>query len=232
MLINRLLIACAIVATFTAIGSASIIPPGDPDIILDVGGASDPLSTNVTFAPTNGAGVFDYYNPTGFIISQVIFQVNIAKNLTSDTIANDFNCATGFFLNCSFGYVPGTGTMTIDFFGVNPDNGASGSRAGLKEGIPPILPTCYPSPQSPDQQDTPGCLGQGHFTITIGGWANSVSPGLFDPNNGPDFTVTGFATTPEPGSAVLFGSILLIGISFRALRSRRRVPVPIQRFRA
>src|SRR5579863_761898 len=80
MSVNRLLLLVAILLASTVVASASIIPrPGDPDIIIDAGGLSDPLTTGTIFP--GGTGTFDYYNPFSVFITGLTFEIMIAPNL-------------------------------------------------------------------------------------------------------------------------------------------------------
>ncbi len=199
----------ALILTFAALGSASIIPkPGDPDIVVDAGGLSQPLTAGTNFP--GGTGSFDYYNPFALPIISLTFEIDIAKNLdfSDPSVSSLFNCSSDSFSTCGFNYTAPSGVLDILFSGA--------------PGIPPLLPGCLADPDGflPSGVD---CTSQGHFHIDITGWDNTDSPGLFDANNpNPGFGVVEVDLTPEPSTSVLIGSMLLAGV---ALLRRRAASV-------
>ncbi len=200
---SRLLIASTILATCCFVGSASTIP-NDPDIVLDAGGDASPLTTGTNFIPdASGGGTFDYFNPYAYTITALTFQVGLAQGLSQNTITQDFNCASGFFQTCNFSYDSGTGLLDIDF--ATTLNNPTGAGIGQMRGIPPLCAT----------NTNVQCSITGFFEITIEGWSGTASPGLF-PNDGPaSFDVVDVSVAPEPSSAILFGSVLLLAVVFR-----------------
>jgi hypothetical protein len=216
MFAGRLLIGSVILATCSIVGSAGIIPPTDPDIILDAGGDAMPLTTGTNFVPdADGGGTFDYFNPFQFTIVALTFHVSLLPGLGPDVISSDFNCSSGFFETCNFTYTSQSGLLTIDF--ATDHGNPVGAGIGQMAGIPPL---CQSS-------DNPQCDITGFFEITIDGWSDSASPGLFNcPTPGaagctPTFTTTDVVLTPEPSEGILFASVLLIGAAFTALGRRR-----------
>ncbi len=222
-------------AAIASVAGASIIKDPDPEMGLDSGSLSDPISTSTIFRPTNGGGVFGFFNSSDSLITALIFRTTILPGLTQQQIAGVFNCNDAntealpnpFFLDCSVSYTQ-DGTLRIDFFGVNPPtpNPFGGDLVGLHEGIPPILPGCRDTP------DAPGCTDVGHFRITLndgfvttganGGWAPDKTPGVFTAD-GPTFGVAeiDLAGAPEPATVVLSFSALLGLAGFGRLRKRR-----------
>jgi hypothetical protein len=198
---SRLLIATSILASCCLVGSASTIP-NDPDIVLDAGGDASPLTTGTNFIPdANGGGTFDYFNPYAFPITALTFEVTLVQGLPQSTISSDFNCSSGFFQTCSFNYDSPSGVLDIDFF--TALNNPTGTGVGQERGIPPLCTT----------NSNVQCGITGFFEITIDGWSNTASPGLF--NGTPTFDVIGVSVAPEPSSGILFGSVLLLAFLFR-----------------
>jgi hypothetical protein len=106
---------------------------GDIDPVASV--ESDNFSTAIsqfvttygsTFDPTANGGVLGLYNDTGGIITSLTLHTTIAQNLTSADIADSFTCNPSgdpFFLHCGFDYNSSNGSLTIEFYGVNPPDG-------------------------------------------------------------------------------------------------------------
>ena len=184
-----------------------------------------PVSGGFIIFPINGGGVFSYFNDTGFLITSLTFHATMFPGLDVDDVLAAVVCnatpenPNPFFLHCSVAYEPSTGELTIPFFGVNPPDldGVDG-EAGDQEGIG------SPPPQCSIRGFTDPRCGLGHFAITLndgfrvegdpdGGWDD---PLLF-PEGGPNFRVqVGF--TPEPGTFVLVGGLLLLAGSAKFLR--------------
>ncbi len=199
----------------------------DPSMGMEGGDLSDPITTNTVFAPTNGGGVFGFFNPLPVPIAAITFETLILPHLTFTDLSAVFSCndastkgtsSNPFFLHCGVDYAFDTGLLTISFYGTNPfdgDEDGSDDERGEWEGIPPLAPGC-----APPHQDDPGCRDVGHFLITLndgfsidpnnpsGGWQNTPGSTLFLPG-GPKFTPSQI-DTPEPASAVLLGIFLLL----------------------
>jgi hypothetical protein len=224
------LLTVSIAALVGCLGWAGTL--SDPSMGVKVGSLSDPFLEGGSMVPTNGGGVFGYYNPFSTFITSLEFDVTIKTGLNPVDVSKAFVCndantpgrnSNPFFLNCGVAYNQDSGLLVIGFFGVNPpdDEPPGDSEAGEQEGIPPLLPGCALTP------DGPGCTGVGHFLITLndnfairgipsGGWSVANSPDLFatDP-------VIRIAGVPEPSSgALLFAG--LAGLSFLAWKSARR----------
>jgi len=210
-------------------GTASADIIKDPDMAMDAGSFSSPLSQFTSFTPsqTTGGGILDLYNDTGHLLTSLSLTAYINTGLPQGLIASAFACSTGphpFFENCGITYDSVTGALTMSFFGVQPgdDDETSDAEIGEKEGIPALKPGCEMHP------DADGC-GQGHFGISFnngfsfegdtGGWVasdqvNYCPPGSQGPctttyalfNGPPGFEVT----TPEPAAIVLFSTVLLV----------------------
>lgn len=151
-------------------GSASmaLANPVDPDISIDDGCCSVPISLGAPLVLNgSGGGVSDFFNPFNFFIDQLVFQATVAPNLSVE----DFNCPTPtlFFTSCSVNYVSGTdtGTVTFRFFGTKTADSDGTPTAGdpneaaEQEGIPELLAGCTGF-------ETEGtCTTQGHFRISL-----------------------------------------------------------------
>ncbi len=235
MRVDGLLGGCILIAVLSAAASAS--PIKDPQMGLDSGSLSDPITLDTMFSPNgNGGGAFGYFNATGFFIRGLVFGTTILPGLTTDQLAGVFSCndqstpghPNPFFMNCFVNYTPSTGQLKIAFFGTFPEEvpGDPGDdEAGEHEGIPPTPPRCLDTP------DAPGCRQVGHFIVTLnnnytpspsgtGGWSTTATPGIFLPG-GPTFEVLEIDTAPEPGTAgMLCGA--LIGLAGLAYRRRKR----------
>ena len=241
MSLKHLLVRCGWLLVLSAAAArAGVI--SDPQMGVEAGDLSQPITTGVNFIPNSGGGVFGFYNGTGQIITELVFQTTILSglNLTQDQINGVFTCnapstsghPNPFFLDCSVGYVNLTGLLTISFYGVYPPDGdelptdpfPQANEVGEQEGIPPILPGCSSNP------DSDACRDVGHFLITLntdfavagasGGWSNTATPGIFTPS-GPTFTVAEVDAAPEPSPAILLAPALLclVGIARKARRA-------------
>ena len=205
---SRLSIVTTILAACCVVGSASTIP-NDPDIVLDAGGDASPLTTGTNFIPdASGGGTFDYFNPYAFAITALTFEVTLVTGLPQSTITNDFNCSSGFFQTCNFNYDSSSGLLDIDFF--TALNNPTGTGIGQMRGIPPLCPA----------NTNVQCAITGFFQITIDGWSNTASPGIF--NGTPSFDVVDVSVMPEPSTGLLFGSVLLLAWLFRRTVDRRK----------
>jgi len=206
-------------------GSASADLFSDPDMAMDAGSFSIPLSQFMGFTPnqTTGGGILDLFNDTGQTLTQFGLTTVIKTGLT--LAPTTFQCSIGpnpFFLNCAITYDPSTGSLTTLFSGVNPDdNDPLDAEIGEQEGIPALLPGC-----NTQNGDTPACAGQGHFAISfnneflfsgdIGGWSPSINPGLF--STAPTFQLA----TPEPSGIVLIATALVVIAGIRRISRRKR----------
>ena len=210
----------------------------DPAAGVESDNFSSPISKFVgQFDPTADNGVIGFYNDTGDIITSLSLHTTIATNLTTADISSSFSCNSGtadpFFLNCGFDYVSSTGSLTINFFGVNPSDGdefnGRDAEIGEHEGIPPVTPACLPNP------DAPGCQTVGHFAFVfndnfqqtgnlVDEWVptttSTANPNKLLFNGQPLFDAPGFTTAPEPSSLLLLGSAIfaLARLSRRRLR--------------
>jgi hypothetical protein len=225
-----------ILATVVA-ATAAARPIRDPQMGLDSGSLSDPISTSTVFVPdSNGGGAFGFYNNTGSFITELVFGTTILPGLTSQQLSGVFSCndqntpvhPNPFFLNCAIFYTPASGQLKIAFYGVRAnDNDPNDAEINEHEGIPPILARCQNTP------DAPGCRLVGHFIVTLndgygpsptgtGGWTTSATPGVFLAG-GPVFGVLEIDTAPEPGTAALaFAALIGLAAADRARRRRLR----------
>jgi hypothetical protein len=185
----------------------------DPEIDMDGGGASLPISTNIgTVQPSAGCPVvsgliqctFDFFNDTGSILASFTFQTTINTGL-SDAAAASFTChdGGGFFLHCGSVYTSATGNLRYDFTGVNAPEGDEGAGSGdteigEQEGIP---------------------LG-GHFIVTLRGWSRGATSGGEQLYTDLPHLNDSFTQSPEPAVAFTFGTglLLLAAIWRRAVR--------------
>lgn len=220
MRVGRLLSGIALLVAFTVVGAASVLP-GDPDIALDPGAASMPLLPGTNFAQNQPT---DYYNPFAATIVGLKFDLTMNTGLNCSNgldsldcgTAGSFHCQSGYFLTCGFTYNSGTGSMVIDFSGTIPQDGDPGdSEVNEMEGIPPLLPGCLATP------DSPRCGAVGHFNIDLTGWSQAESPLLF--TGTPTFRVAEIDLAPEPATEVLIGSVLLLAAGLVGMRRRRAV---------
>lgn len=200
---------------------------------------SDNFSTAIgafrgTIDPHANAGVYGFYNDTGSIITSLSLHTIINTGLTPDDINSSFTCNSGsanpFFQFCGFNYISDTGSLTINFFGVNPpdddESGAPDAEIGEQEGIPPVVGECLLHP------DSVGCNLVGHFAfvfnngfLTSGevtnGWivdaTSLANPKTLLFNGPPSFDAPQFTVAPEPGSLLLLGGGILAlgGLSLR-----------------
>ena len=203
----------------------------DPDMSMDAGSFSTPLSQFTSFmADANGGGILDLFNDTGQLLTSFGLTTYIIPGLNNSTgaVTGAFGCNSAgnptlpnpFFLSCGITYNASNGALTINFFGVNPWNGNPGNEIGEHQGIPSLAPGCNDS-----NADSPACAGQGHFSISLndnfsfitdsGGWSPTSNPNLFDST--PSFTLA----TPEPsGVLLLLTGVLAIGGIGKARRGR------------
>lgn len=165
----------------------------DPEILIDSGCCSIPISSGInTVQPTGDATVtYDFFNDTKNIITGFTFETTINTGLSSEAAAS-FTCADpgGFFLNCSTSYTQTTGNLLYVFSGVTPPTGDGGEDEGIFPG--------------------------GHFIITLQGWVpDAMSAGQMLYNNLPTLDNT-FTDTPEPAVALTLGTgLLLLAVIWR-----------------
>lgn len=211
MTIRKSLLGCVAFLAVAGIASADLL--SDPDMSMDAGSFSSPLSQFTGFVPPNGGGILDLYNDTGKLLTSFGLTTTVKTGLTQ-TQVNEFLCNTGpspFFLSCGISYNSATGALTISFSGVNPPDGdeSTSGEIGEQEGIPALKAGC-----TDQNADSNACKGQGHFAISfnnnfsfsgdVGGWSSTASPDLF--NAGPvEFTLA----APEPSALLLFATVLL-----------------------
>jgi hypothetical protein len=218
----------------------------DPSMGVERDAFSTAIFQGSNFVPTGGGGgVFGFYNAGTQNITALLFEVDIAPNLSPTLVQQSFSCNLGngnpFFMNCSVQYVPSIGLLGIGFWGTYPAPPPGTTdpldEVGLYYGIPPLLSGCAGTP------DAPGCTDVGHFAITLntnfamtggdGGWNNTNSPGLFTAS-GVTFVVSQISTdfgatpedltalyTPEPATFALMGGALL-GLGWLAKRQRKK----------
>src|SRR6186997_106407 len=131
---RRSLFLISLLAAISTAAWAGVIK--DPAMGVDVDSNSDPLSGGINFTPVNGGGVFSYFNDTGHLITELLFETFAAPNLPQQEVIDAFVCNASnnqnpFFLDCSVDYQPSDGKLTIDFFGINPpDNDGILGEAG------------------------------------------------------------------------------------------------------
>jgi hypothetical protein len=227
------------------ISSASADTIKDPAAGVEADNFSSAISTFVgTFSPTDNNGVIGFYNDTGSLIVSLSLHTTIAAMLTPADISSSFSCNSGtanpFFLNCGFLYDSSSGSLTVNFFGVNPPDGdeldGSDSEVGERQGIPPVPAPCLSTP------DLGNCIFVGHFAFVfndgfqkagnvVNEWVptttSTANPNTLLFNGPPRFDPPGFtiaapglsAALPEPGSFLLVGSAVFA----LARLSRRRV---------
>jgi hypothetical protein len=192
-------------ALFLAAAVAVTATPllNDPEITIDSGCCSIPISTGInTVQPTGAETVtYDFFNDTNNIVTGFRFATTINTGLSSQAAAS-FTCADpgGYFLNCTTTYTSSTGNLLYVFSGVNPadgDESGSDTEVGEQEGIPPA----------------------GHFIITLQGWIpDAMSAGQTLYSGTPVLDDT-FTQTPEPAVALTLGTGLLL---LAAIWRRRR----------
>jgi hypothetical protein len=192
---------------FTLLLASSFTVPAtplhDPEILIDTGGDSIPISTGINQAQPCGSApcIFDFFNDTGGILISFTFETMINPGLSSAAAAS-FTCAdpSGFFLSCSSHYDP-SGDLKYMFTGVLPEdqNETSGPDLGEHEGIPPGA----------------------DFIIEYEGWVRNQTVGNEQLYQGLPTMTNTFATTatPEPSAALTFATGLLL---LAALWNRRR----------
>jgi hypothetical protein len=232
---KRIVLGCFAVSLLAFSASADTMK--DPAAGVESDNFSSPISKFVgQFDPTANNGIMGFFNDTGAIITSLSLHTTIATNLTTADISSSFSCNSGaadpFFLNCGFDYVSSTGSLTINFFGVNPSDGdeltGRDAEIGEHEGIPPVTPACLPNPNAP------GCQTVGHFAFVfndnfqqtgnlVDEWVptttSTANPNKLLFNGPPLFDAPGFTTAPEPSSLILLGSAIFA----LARLSRRRI---------
>jgi len=216
---STLLVAAGVTATAT--------PVNDPEMEIDTGGFSTPISTTIGTAqpcdpgPLNLPCSYDFFNDTGSLLTSFTFETKINPGLSSEIITQNFTCVdpSGYFAaggspGCAVNYIPNAidplnpsagpfGDLKYVFSAVNPPDGDETSQSELGEGE--------------------GIPAGGHFMITFKGWkpdltvtVNNMIVPLY---SGEPMTDNSFQTVPEPAAA---GS-LLVGFMLLAAMWRRRV---------
>jgi hypothetical protein len=232
---KRLILGFITAALLASSASADIIK--DPAAGVEADNFSTAISKFVgTFSPTDNNGVIGFFNDTGALIISLSLHTTIATGLTPADISSSFNCNSGtanpFFLNCGFVYDSSAGSLTVNFFGVNPSDAdetdGSDDDIGEREGIPAVVGPCLVTP------DAPGCNVVGHFAFVfndgflqtgdvVDEWVptttSTVNPNTLLFNGPPRFDAPGFTTAPEPGSLLLLGSAILALARFSRRRS-------------
>ncbi len=167
----------------------------DPQILIDTGGDSLPISTNIGIAQPCSPGpcTFDFFNDTGGILTKFTFETTINTGLSAAAI-NSFTCAdpSGFFLHCSINYTSSSGDLKYLFKDVLPPEGDETiePEIGEHEGIPPL----------------------GHFIIRFTGWQQNLTVGDEQLYKGVPATINTVETTatPEPSAGLAIGTGLLL----------------------
>src|ERR1700753_1558627 len=123
----------AIIGGFSILAHADTAPI-DPEIALDAGHFSDPISDGSTFAPdANGGGITGFYNPFSSNLTELQFQATVDKGLQQP---GTFTCQVlVYFLNCGINYDSSSGLLTVTFSGTTPLNGPPSPFEGI-----PTLP--------------------------------------------------------------------------------------------
>jgi hypothetical protein len=222
MRLPRLSLIPALFAGFCCVGRADLQPAADPEIAIDAGSFSSPITVGSTCTPSaDGGGICDFFNDTGSTITLLEFEdsVNVpglpaGSGLGAYPIppaSPVFTCdPTDVFADCLISFQTPTVTTTdevfVYFFG--------------GPGIPPLPADCLSDPDSPD------CSTVGHFAVNlndnnaltgdVGSW-NTVDAGAFQvvSINTPDGAFTG---VPEPSMTWVLGAGC--GLIFAARRRR------------
>ena len=209
----RLAIFCCILLVAAGV-TARATPVNDPEMEIDTGGFSLPISTMIGMAqpcdpgPQNMPCSYDFFNDTGSLLTSFTFETKINTGLSLDIIAQNFTCVdpSGYFgadglPGCAVNY--NAGDLKYVFSAVNPPDGeeVTQTEVGEGEGIPP----------------------DGHFFITFKGWTPNLTITVDNASvqlySGEPKTTNSFQTVPEPAAA---GS-LLVGLMLLGAIWRRRV---------
>jgi hypothetical protein len=225
MQFKRGLLVCVLLGALTVTSRASVI---DPQMAVESAGDPNPFNGGTFFSPdpTDGGGVFQFYNNTGSTIIAITFGAFVTTGLGTDSnpalpplscnMGDDVTAPNPFFTSCMPSYDPTSGELDFKFFGL------SDPQSGIDKGIPPIIPGCtYDNANTPPSDNN--CT-QGTFSVSLnfnfslegdsGGWGT-----LGDPT----FTATSVQTSsPEPGPGFLVGVALLAGAMLVAFRRFQR----------
>ena len=209
---SRSLRSSLVLLVFLVVRPAADGTPLDPEIVIDLGLQSVPVSTNISIVqptPTGADITFQFFNDTGFVVNSLMFETDINKGLTTVTTA--FTCSQpgGYFLGCTITYDVKTGHLIYLFSGVTGLDG---------EEIDPSSPLCTKNVSCDNEQgEHEGIPLGGHFTVTLLGW--TLAPTAQTPSGGTELLYSGqrtfndsFTTVPEPSNGELVGFLLVIGI--------------------
>jgi hypothetical protein len=231
MRLTSLSLIPAFFAGFSIVAYANLQPATDPQISIDAGNFSSPITLGSTCTPsTDGGGICDFFNDTGSTITLLEFEdsVNVPGLLAGSGMNPSgesfypvppaspvFTCdPTTVFTNCLISFVTPPVTTTdevfVYFFGTDATH----------PGIPPLPADCLSNPDSPD------CETTGHFAVNlndgnvltgdVGTW-NTVDAGTF--NTVTINTTNGaFTGVPEPSMAWILA--VGCGLIFAARRVR------------
>ncbi len=187
----------ALLLAISLILTATPIPFGDPQILIDTGGDPLPISTSLGVVQPCGQPhcAFDFFNDTGVFVTSFLFETIVNAHLQD--ITSKFSCADpfGFFMGCHVDYNSASGDLKFLFAGVvSPDNGVDPPGP---HGIPP----------------------NADFFIALDGWVFNTD--LFPRGNPPGLTNT-FTTSPEPSAWLTLGTGLMLLAGVACWRRRAR----------
>lgn len=201
MRITSLALIPALFAGFSLVARADLQPATDPEIAIDAGGFSSPISLGSTCAVSaSGGGICDFFNDTGTTIAQLGFADNVSvPGLPTGFHTGNYGPFTcdpaAYFSTCLIYFqAPGATPFTPDevsiFF-----LGGTGIAPGVHFEV--------------DLNNNDSSSG------TVGGW-NTVDAGTFHTVaiNGPNGPIV-----PEPSMKWLLAAGFILIVAARRLRS-------------